>query len=259
MEVVEPPPTLRPTPGDGDGEPAAAIIDERAMFLRPPTATRKLVPVFRNSGQAMIVDGALRTRRRNNGSVMSYFESVRRDYMGIRRKRKRQQEHIGVLRKRLEGLRVSFTHAHNRLCSFLFDSNTKIKPEMVSKSVARLAKRVERLEANLENMEKELPTKEETDSFNDTLTRLADAFVKQGESHNQNISKWMYMRMNADNPSLVGSGVTKRPGRISFSPFTLHDPVYDHVDIKKVSGRALIGQGIEGVGKRMGGGRRKGK
>ena len=102
------------------------------------------------------------------------------------------------------------------------------------KAVTNLMSQVEKIQKKTEELDG-MDDIQLMDNAKGQVAEMGTAMIDQAVNYNEIAESWMGIRFNVDGRSRVGRGVEKYPGHVSFSPFTMYDPSFDHLDAKKAA------------------------
>ncbi len=184
-------------------------------------------------GQGNILARALTARQRTRGSILTPFLSTKKAFQSIQRKTRRM--HATLKRVRQKRRRVSELCATTtqHITTYLHgdDSMDRVSPERMLSDVTKLAHAVERLDRSMADMEAP-GLSDNIARLDASLAEMGEAFITQAEAHNTTAQSWMRTQFGTDARTAVGSTVRECPGAIHYSPFTVYDAPYDHIDAK---------------------------
>lgn len=190
----------------------------------------------KRTGQRNMLSQALRARKTNRRSTLAPYERCKGQYRALYRLQKRRGRRRAELRKRVLALKEQASGLSEKT-ALLFeetggDHSQEQKKRFLS-NVTRLLKNVERVQEvcdDLDGVSKKEPWQEARQGLAELGTQLVDEL----DSHEQTTMSWMKIQHNI-NRTTVGSGIDKLPGRIAFSPFTMHDQPFDHIDARNAA------------------------
>ena len=179
----------------------------------------------------------LKSRRTNRRSTLAPYEKAKKDYQALSKLSVRRGRKRAALEEKLIAIKESIATVSERL-DVMFEEEqegktSKERYKQLSVAINRSLNLANTMQDICKEM-RQLEEKERWATAKKNLGALGTQLVDQIEEHERTTQSWMKIQFNID-MTTTGTGVAKLPGSIAYSPFTVHDPPFDHIDARNAA------------------------